>query len=299
MPQATTFTFTDPDGFRIFVRQWSPDAHAKAVVQIAHGAAEHSLRYERFATFLNAAGYLVYANDHRGHGQTAHTVEQLGMAGDDGWNGIIADAKQLTDLIQQTHPNQPVFLFGHSLGSLLAQQYMQRWGAGLRGVVLSGAFGVRPNLDEAIAQVTAQPREARAPGLSSRFAQEGQHPFAWLTRDKAEAQKYMDDPRCGFPFAYGLTADYLKGVREAWQPENEARIPKTLPIFFIAGDQDPVGGRQASSVHALLQRYQALGIHDVQAKIYAGARHEILNEINREEVQADVLAWLTAHLISH
>jgi len=122
---ATTFQFTDADGFQIFVYKWAPDeGKPKAAVQIVHGAAEHALRYERFARFLNQAGYVVYADDHRGHGKTAGELSKAGIAGKDGWNGMIKDEKQLSEIIQQENPGLPLFLFGHSMGSFLAQRYI-------------------------------------------------------------------------------------------------------------------------------------------------------------------------------
>jgi alpha-beta hydrolase superfamily lysophospholipase len=290
----TTFTFTDPDGFKVFVRKWVPPqgVRPKAVVQIAHGGAEHSLRYERPAKFLNRAGYIVYANDHRGHWKTAVTVENAGFAGEDGWNGIVRDAKQLTDIIKKENPGLPVFLFGHSMGSLISQHYIQRWGGGLKGVVLCGSSGARPDLDQVIPKLEAKPREEHQRPAGPRTLQQ----FDWLTRDKAEVQKYIDDPWCGFTFTRGFVLDMLRAMREGWKPENEARIPKDLPIYVISGDQDPAGGNNATSVKMLADRYQALGIRDITLKIYPGAHHELLNETNRDEAQRELLAWLNAHL---
>ncbi len=290
----STFTFIDPDGFKIFVRKWVPlpGVQLKAVVQIVHGAAEHSLRYERPAKFLNRDGYIVYANDHRGHWKTAVTVEKAGFAGEDGWNGIVKDVKQLTDIIKKENPNLPVFLFGHSMGSLISQHYIQQWGSGLKGVVLCGSSGGRTDLDSVISKLEAKPREEHQRPAGPRTLQQ----FDWLTRDKAEVQKYIDDPWCGFTFTRGFVLDMFRAMREGWKPENEARIPRELPIYVISGDQDPTAGENTTSIRALVERYQALGIGDVTFKIYAGAHHELLNETNRDEVQSDLLAWLNRHL---
>jgi alpha-beta hydrolase superfamily lysophospholipase len=304
MPQPifeTTFTFADPDGFQIFVRKWAPaeEVMPKAVVQIAHGAAEHSLRYERFGKFLNQAGYMVYANDHRGHGKTAGSLDKAGLAGVDGWNGIVKDAKQLTELIKKENPGLPVFLFGHSLGSLLAQHYIQRWGRELRGVVLCGSSGARQDLDKNIASLEKLPREGISKAMfreaNKRF-EPGKTGFEWLSRDEDEVQKYVDDPWCGFPFSFGFSLDFLKGIRDGWKAENEALIPKDLPVFIISGDDDPAAGDHADRLKLLIGRYQALGLKDLAAKLYPGARHEILNETNRDEVQRDLLAWFEARL---
>jgi len=300
----TTFTFTDPDGFEIFVRRWVPaqGLAPKAVVQIVHGAAEHSLRYERFAKFLNAAGYVVYANDHRGHGRTAGSLDRAGWAGEDGWNGMVKDVYQLTEIIKEENPGLPVFMFAHSMGSLIAQQYIQQWGGGLRGVVLCGSSGARPNLAEQLAAAEAEPRDKPSPswGLrrpsSSQSSGGGQTGYEWLTRDQAEVQKYADDPWCGFAFTSGLVVDLLRGRLATWKPENEARIPKTLPIFVISGDKDPAGGKNGENVKLLVDRYAALGLADLAFKLYPDARHELLNEINRDEVHRDLLQWFDSHL---
>jgi alpha-beta hydrolase superfamily lysophospholipase len=298
-----TFTFTDPDGYDIFVYRWAPAASvaARAVVQVEHGAAEHALRYERFARVLNQEGYIVYADDHRGHWKTAVTMDKAGICGPDGWNGMVRDAKQLTDIIKGEHPGLPVFLFGHSMGSMMAQQYIQNWGAGLAGTILCGSTGISL-VDAAVIPLAEQAAQGEAADEPSElfmglFASVNEPfepvktPFDWLSRDEAEVQKYIDDPWCGFVFSNGMTYEFLKGMVNLFDPDNEARIPKDLPIYIISGEMDPVGAN--NGVMALVNRYRDdLGLADVSYSIYPGARHEILNEINRDEVHADIVAWL-------
>jgi alpha-beta hydrolase superfamily lysophospholipase len=299
----TTFKFLDPDGFNIFVYRWAPPAGvaAKAVVQIAHGAAEHALRYERVARFLNQEGYVVYANDHRGHWKTAESLDKAGICGPDGWNGIVKDAKQLTDRIKVENPGMPVFLFGHSMGSMVAQQYIQNWGNELRGVVLCGSTGlslvgpeVLPLAEQAAkGEATDQPSPIFAGLFASVNApfEPTKTPFDWLSRDESEVKKYIDDPWCGFPFTNGMTYEFVKGMVNLFNPANEARIPKDLPVYIISGELDPIGANNGARI--LADRYQKqLGIRDVCLNIYPGARHEILNETNREQVQLDLLYWL-------
>jgi len=299
----TTFRFTDPDGYEIFVYRWGPPAGVapKAVVQVEHGAAEHALRYERLARYLNQHGYIVYADDHRGHWKTAVTMDKAGICGRDGWNAMVKDCKQLTDIIKQEHPGLPVFLFGHSMGSLMAQQYIQNWGEGLAGVILCGTTGL--SLVDAsvvpLAEQAAQGEAANQPSdlFAGLFASVNEPfepvktPFDWLSRDELEVQKYIDDPWCGFLFTNGMTYEFIKGMVNLFDPANEARIPKDLPVYVISGEMDPVGAN--NGVMALVNRYQGtLGLGDVVYRIYPGARHEILNETNRDEVHADILAWL-------
>ena len=303
MSPRSTFTFTDPDGFEIFVYKWTPppEISLQGVVQIAHGAAEHALRYERFAQYLNEAGYVVYANDHRGHGKTAGDLDKAGIAGEDGWNGMMRDVKQLTDIIKEQHPGLPFFFFGHSMGSLIAQRYMQLWSQGVQGVVLSGTFGsLGDNLEGtlAMAQQAVQQQGADQPSLlfqgmfatfNDPFAP-GNTGFEWLSRDETEVQKYVDDPWCGFAFSNGLVADMFGGALDAWKPENESKIPGGLPVYVVSGDKDPAGVFTAS-VRDLLSRYEGYGLDNVTYKFYADARHEILNETNRDEVHQDIVNW--------
>jgi alpha-beta hydrolase superfamily lysophospholipase len=299
----TTFSFSDPEGYEIFVYRWgTPDGiPAKAVVQIEHGAAEHALRYERVARVLNQAGYLVYADDHRGHWKTAGTMDNAGICGSDGWDWMVRDAKQLTGIIKENHPGLPVFLFGHSMGSFMAQQYIQNWGAELAGVILSGSTGLSL-VDASIVPMAEQAAQGEAANQPSElfaglFASVNapfepvKTPFDWLSRDEAEVQKYIDDPWSGYLFTNGMTYEFIKGMVNLFDPANEARIPKDLPVFVISGEMDPVGANDG--VMALVNRYKDdLGLADISYRIYPGARHEILNEINREEVHADILNWL-------
>ena len=307
MTSTTTFSLTDPDGFEIFIYKWLPEGRApKAVVQIAHGAAEHALRYERFARFLNQAGYAVYANDHRGHWKTAGSLDRAGIAGPDGWNGMVGDLKLISDTIRSEYPELPFFFFGHSMGSFLAQRYIQLWGTGLAGVVLSGTSGSLGDVDSTISLleqiIQAQGRAAPSEAFGQMFAgfnaafEPVRTGFEWLSRDEAEVQKYVDDPWCGFPFSNGLVLDMFKGAADIWSDESEARIPKGLPVLMVSGALDPVGANTAA-VSLLASRYQAQGIQDLTVKFYEQARHELLNETNHAEVQEDILAWLDQHLV--
>jgi len=298
----STFSFVN-DGVEIAGERRLPDGAPKAVVVVAHGMAEHAARYGRFAAALAAVGYAVYAPDHRGHGRTAGGDENLGWAGPDGWNTMLRDLDRLTVLARERHPGAPLILFGHSMGSVLAQRFAQLHGDRLAGLILSGTFGGAPNIGAGIAAASAARllRGDRAPsplqrtmfaGFNKAFAP-GRTGFEWLSRDDAEVQKYADDPRCGFTFSNRLLLDMLRGYAETWKPANERRIPRTLPVLFFSGAVDPVGGN-TRAVTALAERYRALGLRDIEVKFYPDARHETLNETNRDEVVRDVVAWLDA-----
>jgi alpha-beta hydrolase superfamily lysophospholipase len=300
---ASAFTFAN-DGVDVVVDRTLPGGATKAVVVIAHGMAEHAARYARFAGELAARGYAVYAPDHRGHGRTAGGDDRLGWAGEDGWNGMLRDLARLAGLVRERHPGVPLILFGHSMGSVLAQRFAQLHGAGLRGLILSGTFGSAPNIGPGIAaaQVLALARGGRGPSPLQRtmFADfnkafSAQPGFAWLSGDAAEVRKYVDDPRCGFTFSNRLLLDMLRGYVQTWKPRNERAVPRELPVLLFSGELDPVG-RNTAAVKELAERYRALGLRDVTVRFYPGGRHEMLNESNRDEVVRDVLAWLDARV---
>lgn len=288
------------DGTEIDYRRWGAQS-PQAVLQVVHGAAEHSGRYQRFAEFLVDKGYAVYAADHRGHGRTRVRSGELGDAGPNAWNNLVEDEMQLTRLIRQENPGAKLILFGHSLGSFMAQDYITRQPELIDGVVLSGTSYGPPPSEELIATLDAA--AARAPLGGSEFwtcafakynrAFSSDPGFQWLSRDEAEVQKYLDDPLSGFAFTNELVRDYFQGMADVRDPVREEKIPSSLPVLVIQGALDPVG-RNLEGTQALLDRYMELGLKNVAHHFYPGGRHEMLNEMNRDEVQDDVLAWLDA-----
>lgn len=294
---ATEF-FTDADGVAVAFYRWMPSGDPRAVVLIAHGASEHGARYDRFATFLTDNGFAVFAQDHRGHGNTAKATG-AGQIGPGDWNSLIEDERELLELARAAVPGKKVVLFGHSMGSFLSQRYIQRYGDTIDGVVLSGSSGAIDNLEGTIDLIDLIAADAGldspAPlfaGFNDQFAP-ARTEFDWLSRDEAEVDKYINDPFCGDDMA--LTLGFAKGMlstlHEAWNPENEKQIPKDLPVLFITGEKDIVS-QNAATVHDLEARYKANGMTDVSGIYYPDARHELLNEINRDSVQQDVLAWI-------
>jgi alpha-beta hydrolase superfamily lysophospholipase len=300
---ATEFTYQGSDDQTIAAYRWDPSGAPKAAVQIAHGAAEHAMRYDHVATRLTDAGCVVYAADHRAHGKTADEHGTFGVARPGGWGAIVDDMHVLTEHIRDEHPGVPVVLFGHSMGSLLAQEYFQRWGDELAGLVLSGTSGGL-DLDEAtLGIITAlgegdaadQPSEVFAAmfaGFNVPFDGDGASGFEWLSRDEDQVRTYVDDPWCGFPLSNGYVADMLVGMSATWTDEAEARIPRDVPIYVMGGAEDPVGGEDVQSVRDLVARLEALDAGPVTLKLYPGARHETLNEVNRDEVESDLVAWI-------
>jgi alpha-beta hydrolase superfamily lysophospholipase len=305
---ADTFTFQADDGRELFVYRWLPGEAACGIFHIAHGMSEHAGRYARLAEELNAAGWAVYANDHRGHGRTARDDGELGFfASQGGFQRVARDVAQLLEHEKQEHPGLPAVLFGHSMGSTLAQEVLVEHGASLQGAVLSGPTGTPyPLVNAGRLLARAERRRLGARGRSQMLHAMSFDGFNkafaptrtacdWLSRDIAEVDRYLADPRCGFPVTTSLWVDLLDGMVEIARPERQARIPKDLPIYLFAGSRDPAGG-PLRGVTRLVEAYRAAGLRRVTHRLYPGGRHEMLNEINREEVTRDLLAWLAAEV---
>jgi len=305
--RSETFTFKDPEGWGIFVYKWLPDngIPAKAVVEIVHGMCEHAARYARFAEALTREGYLVYAQDLRAHGKTAGSIESLGYAGRDGFNQMVVDIKQLNDILKKENPGLPVFLFGHSFGSFLSQAYIAQYGNTLKGAVLSGTAGKQSLLNLgiiiALMQMFIFGPKFKSKLLHTMTFGDYNKPFKpnrtlsdWLSRDKAEVDKYVNDPYCGTISSVGLFYDLFHGLKYIHKEETMKNIPKNLPVYIFGGDHDPVG-KNGVSLLQLVEIYKRLGIKDLTYKLYKDGRHEMLNEINRDEVMRDVINWLNAH----
>lgn len=300
------FTFTDAEGIEIFCWKWSPEepADAKGAVQISHGMAELSSRYERLAKALTEAGYYVYANDHRGHGRTALTLENVGYPGDrDAFSWMVRDMHQLSETIRDEHPGMPLFLLGHSMGSFLAQRYAQLYGEELEGLILSGTNGKQGlALDLGImvakAEILLKGRKAKSPMLNAlsfgsfnKSFKPSRTQFDWLSRDKDEVDKYILDEYCGGVFSAGFFHDFFQGLKEIEKTSNMAEFPRELPVYIFSGEKDPVGGF-TKGVTKLVEAFKSLGMKDVTYRFYKDGRHEMLNEINRCQVISDLIEWL-------
>lgn len=301
----TNFTFTSSDGTEINVYKWTPkEEEIKGIVQISHGMAETAIRYERFAKVLNQNGYIVYANDHRGHGNTAENIESLGYLGDnDGFNLLIGDIAKLSDIIREENGDLRIYLFSHSMGSFAAQRYIMDFKDKIDGLVLSGSNGEQGftlNIARTIAKIEMLIRGRKGKsklmntlsfGAYNKKFKPEKTGSEWLSRDEEEVKKYIEDPYCGTIFPTSFYYDFLESLQYIEDENNFKKIPKDLPILIISGEEDPVGD-SGKGLKKLYNRYKEAGVKDLAIKLYPGARHEILNEINRNEVMDDVVNWL-------
>jgi alpha-beta hydrolase superfamily lysophospholipase len=278
------FSFRSTDGLEIACYRWPAARAARAIVQVSHGMGEHALRYAPLAAFLNDAGIHVYANDHRGHGRTATSKDALGDFGTGGWNTLVADMAALTKLARERERGLPLVVLGHSMGSFALQQYLLDHSALTAGAIISGSVA----LDKLPQQSESDDVDLTAlnAGIES-----PRTPFDWLSHDGAEVDAYIADPLCGFGINARSRATFAQGLRRAVDPAELARIRKDLPIYIVAGDEDPLNYR-LEWLKPLAERYRVAGIRNVTERYYRGGRHEMLNETNRDEVMRDLLAWI-------
>jgi len=302
------FTFKTKDSKIIFVHKWSPKTQAIAAVQIAHGMAEHSARYQNFAEFLTNKGFVVYANDHRGHKKTAGNVENLGFfANENGWNLVVDDMRQLTNIISDENPNLPIFLLGHSMGSLLIRTYITKYNDKIKGVILSGTSGesgFMVKMGKFTAKLIGTFKGKQTPsklldnmsfGKFNSAFKPNRTKFDWLSRDNEQVDKYVNDPYCGTVFSNRFFYDMVSGVDYNNKKENINKIDKNLPILFVSGNSDPVGNF-GEGVKKVVKDYKTAGIKNIELKLYKEARHEILNETNKQEIYKNISDWILKNI---
>jgi alpha-beta hydrolase superfamily lysophospholipase len=301
------------DGVELAVYEWALRAESaatakpRAVVQLSHGMAEHARRYAYLAEALVAAGYAVFGSDHRGHGQTARSEQDLGyFAPAEGWRHLVDDLYAVNRKIAAQHPGVPIVLFGHSMGSFLLQDFLFSHPEALHAAVLSGTnFGATALVPVGLGLARLERLRVGAHGRSkllqlvsfgefNRAFKPTRTEFDWINSDPAGVDAYLADPLCGFALTTQGWIDVMGGLLRINDLHNVARVPKHVPVYLFAGAQDPVG-RNGAGVLALAGAYRKHGVTDVTHKLYPGGRHEMVNERNRDEVIADLVAWLNAH----
>lgn len=288
---------------RIHFCRWTPEGQPKAILQIIHGIAERVERYDDFANYLNGQGFLVVAEDHMGHGSS---LEEGGVRGyfHGGWFTAVDDSCRLMKDTMAEFPNVPYIMFGHSMGSFMARTILAKYpDSGISAAIICGTgwqptFAL-PVLIKVVEEICKKCGEENPNeqldnmvfgGFNKRI-ENARTPKDWLTRDEEIVDAYIADPMCGFVPSCGLLRDMMKGICYIQQPKNLAAMKKNLPVFFIAGREDPVGP-YGKGVEQAAKAFRKAGMINVALKLYPGCRHEILNELNKEEVYADITKWL-------
>lgn len=305
MPSFQDFYFQSSTGrTSIHALKCIPDSKPRAVVQIAHGIAEHIDRYRPFMEFLADKGFVVAGNDHLGHGKSIRVPEEQGFfAEKDGWWRVGDDMDKLHDIISNEYPELPYVLFGHSMGSFLTRTYLIKHPDKYDGVILSGTGHQSQALvlgGNAAASVMAKLSGAMGDGAKldslafGTYLNKIENPrtkFDWLSRDTEQVDKYIADPLCGFVGKIGLYRDMMQGIKFITDKKNIAQMNKEKPVYFMSGDGDPVGD-YGKGVERAYKAFCDAGLHDVFMRLYPGGRHEMLNETNKEQVYQDILSWL-------
>jgi alpha-beta hydrolase superfamily lysophospholipase len=277
-------SYKSADGTKIAAYRWDPEEQPRAAVQLTHGMGEHARRYDHVAHALNDAGFVVYAQDHRGHGASG-SPDAYGDLGPGSWAGLLDDIGLLSAKIRADHADLPLILLGHSMGSFAVQEYLLDHSADVDGVVLTGTAAIdllEPALD------LDQPLDL---AMFNAPFQPARTDYDWLSRDEAIVDAYIADPGCGFGMDTGSAKMMFAGARRLADPAQVAAMRPDLPVYIAVGEADPVNGGLAL-LTPLTDRYQAAGLTDMTIRIYPGARHEILNETNRAEVIAALNSWL-------
>lgn len=300
------FTFGSVDGRnQIHGVEWRPEENRIAgVVQLVHGMTEYIERYGDFARFLTEQGLVVVGHDHLGHGHTAASPEDLGYFHETDGNGmLLGDIRKLQTLTREKYPGAPYFILGHSMGSFLLRQYLCLYGGEIDGAVIMGT-GTQPMAILKLGQIVCR-FLAKRYGWRHRskliykmafggYLKRIESPRTirdWLTKDTAIVDKYGKDPLCKFRFTLNGYYNLFYSIKEASLKENIQKMPKELPVLFVAGGDDPVGG-YGKGVEQVRKAFEDVGMKDVTWVIYEGDRHEILNETDREKVYQDIYSWI-------
>jgi alpha-beta hydrolase superfamily lysophospholipase len=282
-----TFSCRSADGWQLAGYRWDPqdDQTAAGVVLLVHGMGEHVRRYDHVADALTYQGFVVYGHDHRGHGSSLAATDEPGHLGHNGWWALVDDLNLVVAHARSDHPDLPVVMVAHSMGSFAAQQFLLDHGSSVDAVALTGTAAVdllEPALDLS--------GDLELSAFNAAF-----HPartdFDWLSRDESIVDAYLADPLCGFGLDTASLKDMFAGARRLADPTQAARIPSDLPLYVAVGSKDPVNAG-LTLLWALVDRYRAAGLDDVTVRVYDEGRHEILNEINRAEVIDDLVQWL-------
>lgn len=303
-------TFDSRDGeSKIVATKWIPEGEPKCILQIVHGMAEYIDRYDEFARFLAEKGILVVGDDHLGHGRTAkiNHAKQGYFCKQDAATVLVRDEHRLKKTVEKEFPHVPYIIMGHSMGSFITRNYLYTYGTGIRAAIICGT-GNQPKvlvnagllLCRIVGLFCGQKHvfgllNAAAFGTYNKKIENPKTNVDWVSRNEENLQKYLQDPDCGFTFTVNGFTTLLILVKRLKDIHKVEQMPKTLPILFISGKEDPVGN-YGKGVEQVYEQYKNIGMEDVSLKLYENDRHEILNEADRQTVYEDVYNWIEAHL---
>ncbi|MCR5150463.1 MAG: lysophospholipase [Clostridiales bacterium] len=294
---------------KIYARCWYPDTQVKAVFQIMHGMAEHGDRYEDFAKYLCSFGFAVVVDDHLGHGKSVINDDYLGYFGDiGGWDYIVRDERNLTEMIEEEYPDIPVIVFGHSMGSFMVREYLRRYGRDkrIKGAVICGTGGKNPALGFAI-KLCSMLKKTKGAMYKSKFVDKlafgaynkriasPKTAFDWLSTDENQVEKYVADKYCGFLFTVAAFKDLFTLLSKVSEDRWFNELNKEMPLLVTAGLEDPVGN-YGDGVRWVFDKLKEAGIKDVKIQLYPGMRHEILNETQNAEVYENIKDWAVSKI---
>lgn len=312
--QLKSFSFTTKDGAEHWINRWIPDSDVeiKGVIQLHHGLSEHSLRYDRFGSILAENGYVLNAYDMRGHGKTAELAENSGkgkfgkLADKNGYKIVIEDLHEITEAVKEEFPGVPVILLGHSFGSFVAQGFIEKYSDSITVCILSGTAGPRKLMigvsSIAVGLINAIAGGDKVVGLldtlafgtyNNGFPEKSK--YAWLSRDELSVQMYEMDQWCGISLRASFFKDMTSLLKMIHKSGNMKKIRTDLPVLFVYGTKDPVGSYGAT-VEKLIDVYKSNGMNKLSVLKYEEARHECLNEINKEDVEKDIINWISTTL---
>ena len=290
---------------KIHAIRWIPETERPVcIVQIVHGMAEYIDRYDEFASYLAGKGILVVGDDHLGHGRSVRQGEPYGyFCKEDAATVLVRDEHRLKKMTQEQYPNIPYIILGHSMGSFITRNYLFRYGSGIDGAVIVGT-GMQPKITLLSARMLAGlqrifcgPKHVSgllnvaAFGAYNKRIASRKTLFDWLSRNEENVRRYIEDPLCGFTFTINGFQTLFHLI---WNLHDEKRLqemPKRLPVLFLSGEDDPVGN-YGQGVKQVYQSFLRAGLENVQIKLYPEDRHEILNEVDRENVYDDVYRWI-------
>lgn len=305
MFKMSDFTFLSSNGVNnIHCRLWRPEKEVRGLVQIVHGVAEHIGRYSDFAEYLTEHGFAVVGDDHLGHGLSVNDNSELGwFAEENGWDKVVQDEKKLHDLMFENFPGVPMILLGHSMGSFIARTYIGRYPDDFNACIISGT-GQNPAIVCRIGRMLAnseikkhgskyhsQRLQSIAFGSYLKGIENPIGPNDWICRDESVIRRYDADPLCGGTATAELMYEMMGGIMLIGTKAHMQKMNKAMPVLFISGDADPVGN-WGKGVRTVYSRFKDVGMQDVTLKLYPGGRHEMLNELNKQDVWNDVLSWL-------